>query len=232
MYNMKILVIEDEPKIARAIRIGLEQERAVVEVCYDGPSGLNAAQSDNYDAIVLDRMLPGGMDGVEICKKLRQSNNMTPILLLTAKGQVRDKVEGLNGGADDYLVKPFSFDELLARIRALIRRPKNTKHTTLQVSDLVLDPTNATVCRANQTITLSRKEFALCEYMMQNAGQVLSKDMMIQNVWDFDANILPNTVEAFVGYLRNKIDRPFSQTSPALIKTVRGFGYKIEEPST
>lgn len=227
---MKILLVEDEPKIARAVKRGLEQERAVVEACHDGPSGLAAAENDEYDVILLDRMLPGGMDGVEICQKLRRAGNTTPILLLTAKSQVRDKVEGLNSGADDYLAKPFSFDELLARVRALLRRPKATEQTVLQVGDLTLDPVAVLVRRGDIEIDLSRKEFALCEYMMRNAGQVLSKEMMMQHVWDFDADILPNTVEAFVGYLRNKIDKPFKKTSPALIKTVRGFGYKMEAP--
>lgn len=225
---MKILLVEDEPKIARAIRMGLEQERNVVEVCHDGPSGLTAAGADTYDVIILDRMLPGGIDGVDICKQLRGNGDMTPILMLTAKAQIRDRVAGLDAGADDYLPKPFSFEELLARIRALVRRPKNMEQTVLRVGDVRLDPVAVTVYRGDTLIELTQKEFALLEYMMRNAGRVLSREMMIDHVWDFDADILPNTVEAFVGYLRNKVDKPFQKTSPALIKTVRGFGYKIE----
>lgn len=227
---MKILLVEDEPKIARAVRMGLEQERNVVEVCSDGPSGLAAARAESYDVIILDRMLPGGMDGVDICTKLRSEGVFTPVLLLTAKGQIRDRVTGLNAGADDYLTKPFSFDELLARVRALVRRPRGIEQTVLSVGDLRLDPVAVTVYRGETLIELTQKEFALLEYMMRNTGRVLSREMMIDHVWDFDADILPNTVEAFVGYLRNKIDKPFKGKLPPVIKTVRGFGYKLEAP--
>lgn len=224
---MKILLIEDEHKIARAVRLGLEQERAVVEVCHDGPSGLSSALGDSFDVIVLDRMLPGGLDGVQICETLRSKGVRTPIIMLTAKAQIRDRVTGLNAGADDYLTKPFSFEELLARIRALLRRPHEAISNTLTVGPLELDTLNYVVRRDGHEIALTQTEFSLLEYMMRNAGRVLSKANIINHVWDFDADVLPNTVEAYIGYLRSKIDRPFRR-QPAMIQTVRGFGYKIE----
>ena len=224
---MKLLIIEDERKIARALKLGFEQERSVVEICYDGPSGLSAALGDSYDVIILDRMLPGGMDGVAICEKLRAKGNQTPIIMLTAKGQIRDRVLGLNAGADDYLTKPFSFEELLARTRALMRRPQDVLDNTLKVGDLELDMVAYAVRRGPATIDLTQTEFSLLEYLMRNYGRVLSKTNIINHVWDFDADALPNTVEAYIGYLRNKIDKPFPE-KPSLIQTVRGFGYKIE----
>jgi len=225
---MRVLVIEDEHKIANAIKQGLMQEKYAVDVEYDSDSGLAAALSEDYDMMIIDRMLPGTMEGLDICKQLRAHGNHTPILLLTAKGQVHDKVQGLNAGADDYLVKPFSFEELLARIRALLRRPQENKGNELKVHDLTLDTINYEVKRNGQPIELSAKEFALLEYMMRNTGQVLSKDKIISHVWDFDADILPNTVEVYVGYLRSKIDKPFSG-DPKLIHTLRGFGYRLGE---
>lgn len=224
---MKLLLIEDEPKIARAIKLGLEQERSNVEICSDGSSGLAAALGDEYDAIILDRMLPGGKDGLEICEEIRAKGVKTPIIMLTAKGQIRDRVNGLNAGADDYLVKPFSFEELLARLRALTRRPQDTNSSTLRVSNLSLDTVTYDVRRADKPINLSQTEYSLLEYMMRNENRVLSKSNIINHVWDFDADILPNTVEAYIGYLRNKVDKPF-KTKP-LIHTVRGFGYKLSE---
>lgn len=224
---MKILLVEDEHKIARAVRLGLEQERAVVEVCEDGPSGLAAAEGDDYDVIILDRMLPGGMDGIEICEKLRRGDDKTPILMLTAKAQIRDRVAGLNAGADDYLVKPFSFEELLARVRALMRRPQDAVSNVLQVDDLTLDTVNYTVMRGGAKLELTQTEFALLEYLMRNHGRVLSKTTIINHVWDFDSDVLPNTVEAYIGYVRNKVDKPFPKKKQ-LVQTVRGFGYKLE----
>ena len=221
---MKLLLIEDEPKIARAIKMGLEQERSTVEVIHDGPSGLAAAVGDSYDAIILDRMLPGGMDGLEICETIREKGVSTPVLMLTARGQIRDRVNGLNAGADDYLVKPFSFEELIARLRALTRRPHDTSGTVLRVDDLSLDTLTYDVQRAGKPISLSQTEYSLLEYLMRNKNRVLSKANIINHVWDFDADILPNTVEAYVGYLRNKIDKPFGKP---LLHTVRGFGYRL-----
>jgi DNA-binding response OmpR family regulator len=222
---MKILVVEDEHKIANSIKKGLEQESYAVDVEYDADSGFGAAAGGDYDVIILDRMLPGSMEGMGVCRALRSEGIHTPIIMLTAKDQLRDRVEGLNAGADDYLIKPFSFEELLARIRALLRRPKTETGTILQVSDLTLDPVSYEVTRASKSVALSSKEFALLEYMMRNPGKVLSKDNIINHVWDFDADILPNTVEVYIGYLRNKIDKSFK--GPKLIKTMRGFGYKL-----
>ncbi len=222
---MKILVVEDEHKIANALRDGLEQESFAVDVCYTGDEGLNAATYDEHDLIILDVMLPG-ISGLEICKKLRAGGNHTPILMLTAKDQTRDVVNGLDAGADDYLVKPFSFEVLLARIRALLRRPQEAIGDVLTAEDLSLNTIEKTVERANTAITLSSKEYALLEYLLRNKGKVLSKQNIINHVWNFDADVLPNNVEVFVAYLRNKIEKPFS--GKPIIKTIRGFGYKIE----
>jgi DNA-binding response OmpR family regulator len=222
---MRILIIEDEHKIARAIKDGLEEESYAADISFDGQEGLNAARYEEYDLIILDRMLPGGMDGTEICETLRREGNHTPILILTARDQVRDRVQGLNAGADDYLVKPFSFEELLARVKALLRRPHETLGEELQVGDLTLNTISHEIRREGKNISLSSKEYALLEYLMRNKNKVLSKHNIITHVWDFDADILPNTVEVFVAYLRAKIDKPFAGNS--LLQTVRGFGYKI-----
>jgi two-component system OmpR family response regulator len=171
-------------------------------------------------------MLPGSMDGVTLCQKLRADGISTPIIMLTARGTIGDRVEGLNSGADDYLVKPFSFDELTARVRALLRRPPTQVGTRLEVGDLRLDTASYEVTRDSQPIKLSHKEFALLEYFMHHPDQVITKDMLISHVWDEAADILPNTIEVYVGYLRNKIDRPFPKNKP-LLHTLRGFGYKL-----
>lgn len=222
---MNILLVEDERKIAHAVKQGFHQETYVCETYHDGESGLAAALGSEYDVIILDRMLPG-LDGLEVCKKIREAGVQTPILMLTAKGQIRDRVAGLDAGADDYLVKPFAFAELLARVRALLRRPHETVSNTLQVNDLTLDTITFDVKRNDTPIHLSQTEFSLLEYLMRNQGRILSKDTIITHVWDFDADILPNTVEAYIAYLRNKIDKPFPD-QPKLIQTLRGFGYKL-----
>lgn len=226
---MKVLIVEDEHKIANALRQGLAQEGYAVDVAYDGDTGLASAQAASYDVIILDRMLPGSVDGIGICKALRDAGNHTPVLLLTAKDQVADRVTGLDSGADDYLVKPFAFEELLARIRALLRRPQDSATPVLQVADLTLDPATFQVTRQSKPIILSRREFALLEYLMRNQGRILGKQNIIDHVWDFDADVLPNTVEVYMGYLRQKIDKPFQQKP--LIHTSRGFGYHIGEIS-
>ncbi len=227
---MRILVVEDEHKIANSIKKGLEQESYAVDVAYDGEYGFDLAATEDYDVIILDLLLPK-MDGIELCKKLRKEENIhTPILMLTAKGQLNDKVEGLNAGADDYLVKPFAFAELLARIKALTRRPKDSLEATLTVEDLSFDTLAYEVKRAGKEIKLSKKEFALLEYLLRHQGKILTKDQIINNVWGYDADILPNTVEVYIGYLRNKIDKPF-KNKPSLVQTVRGFGYKIGDKS-
>lgn len=222
---MKILVIEDEHKLANALKRGLEHERYAVDLSFTADDGLAQALTQPYDLIVLDRMLPGSIDGIKVCEALRAQRNHTPILLLTAKDRVADRVEGLNAGADDYLVKPFSFDELLARLRALARRPAAVSETTLSVADVVLDPTTFDVRRNGQTVQLSKTEFSLLAFLMRHPYQILSKDAIIQHVWDFDADILPNTVEVYMKYLRDKLEKPFA--GPRLIHTVRGFGYRL-----
>lgn len=222
---MKILVVEDEHKIANSVKKGLEQESYAVDVAYDGISGFDLAAYENYDVIILDLLMPG-LNGLDVCKRLRQKNIQTPILMLTAVGQLEDKVSGLNSGADDYLVKPFAFTELLARIRALSRRSKESLGTTLKIDDLSLNTTTYEVGRNGNEIKLSRKEFALLEYLLRHPYVVLTKDQIINNVWDYDADILPNTVEVYIGYLRNKIDKR-SPGKKQLIQTVHGFGYRI-----
>jgi len=224
IFFMRILVIEDEHRIANSIKKGLEQENYAVDIAYNGDDGYDLASTEEYDAIILDLMLPG-MDGIKISKNLRKEKIHTPILILTAKGQIQDKVIGLDSGADDYMVKPFSFEELLARIRALIRRPKTTIDQVLTVSDLTFNPKTFAVKRSGKLIALSNKEFSLLEYLMRNKGRILSKDQIISHVWDYDADILPNTIEVYIKNLRNKIDLPFKKNP--LIKTIRGFGYKI-----
>lgn len=222
---MRVLLVEDEVKIAAAIKRGLEQESYAVDAVHNADDGLSYALTEEYDLIILDRMLPGLIEGSEICREVRANGINVPILMLTAKDQVRDRVEGLNSGADDYLVKPFAFDELLARIRALLRRPQGQTGDVFTLDDLMVDTGRHEVTRAGQAIKLSSREYALLEYMIRNANILVSKQSLVNHVWNYDADILPNTVEVYIGYLRNKIDRPFS--GPALIQTVRGFGYKL-----
>ena len=224
---MKILVVEDEHRIATALKQGLGDEGYAVDVAYDGDEGVRTAEADEYDLIIMDVMMPV-MDGVEASRALRKAGNHTPILLLTAKSQARDIVTGLDAGADDYLPKPFSFDVLLARVRALLRRPNEMLDSVLSVDDLELDVAKHTVKRAGKDIQLSGKEYSILEYLLRNKGRILSKNNIISHVWDFDADVLPNSVEVFVTYLRNKVDRPFPNGRP-LIQTVRGFGYVIKD---
>lgn len=223
---MRILVIEDEVKIAHAIKRGLQLQGYAIDVVHDADTGYSYAADPDYDAIVLDRMLPGSMDGVALCQKLRHDGVQTPVIMLTARGTIGDKVDGLNSGADDYLVKPFSFDELTARVRALLRRPPASTGTVLEVGNLQLDPIKFTVQRADQPIKLSHKEFLVLEYFMHHADQVITKDTLIAHIWNEDADVLPNTVEVYVGYLRTKIDKAFP-AEPPLLHTMRGFGYKL-----
>lgn len=220
---MRILIVEDEHKIATSLKKGLEQESYIVDTAFTGQDGLDLSLGEEYDLIILDRLLPQ-IDGIEICKQLRKNKIHTPVLMLTAKGQTQDKVEGLDSGADDYLVKPFAFEELLARIRALTRRPKQAINHALAVGNLILDTITCEVKRDSRLISLSNREFALLEYLMRHPNQILTKQQIISHVWNYEANILPNTVEVYIGYLRHKIDKGFSTP---LIKTVRGFGYRI-----
>lgn len=220
MWHMRVLVVEDEHKIANSIKKGLEQENYAVDAVYNGTEGFDLASSESFDVIVLDRMLPG-IDGIEICKKLRLQNVHTPILLLTAKGQLEDKIEGLDSGADDYLVKPFAFAELLARIRALVRRPKSTQEEVLHAEDITLNTKTFEVKRNGELIQLSSKEYSLLEYLLRHKGKIATKDQIINSVWNYEASVLPNSVEVYIKHLRNKLGKP------DVIKTIRGFGYKI-----
>jgi len=224
---MKILLVEDSHKIALAIKKGLEQEGFVIDLAFNGEQGLDLALDEEYSVVILDLMLPL-MSGLDVCKNLRKEKVTTPILMLTAKAEINDKVVGLGFGADDYLTKPFDFEELVARVRALARRQKSFVKEELVADNLFLNLTTKEVKRGGKTILLSKKEFALLEFLMKNKGMVFSKEQLIARVWQFDANILPNTVEVYVGYLRNKVDKPFKK-SKQLIKTVRGFGYKIDD---
>ena len=224
---VRVLLIEDDIAISRLLKEGLEDESYAVDVAHDGSEGYRTAAADEYDVIILDIMLPE-MNGYEVCRSLRKDGNKTPILMLTARDTERDIVEGLDTGADDYLAKPFSFDVLLARIRALLRRPNEKLEEILQVGDLKLDPSSKKVTRASQEINLTAKEYGVLEYLMRNKGKVLSKEQIISHVWDFDADVLPNNVELFIMFLRRKIDKPFKSK---LIHTVSGFGYKLEEKS-
>ena len=221
---MRLLVIEDERKIARVITESLKREKYAVDAAYDGEEGFNLADSQPYDLLIVDRMLPG-LEGVEIVKKLRENGKNMPILFLTALSTTEDKTLGLDVGADDYLTKPFAIDELLARVRALLRRPPIQQPDILKIDDLRIDKQQQTAARAGKIIDLTSKEYALLEYLMQHPNQILSKETLIDHVWDFDADILPNNVEAYIKNLRQKIDKPFKKQ---LIKTVRGFGYRIE----
>lgn len=219
--------MEDERKIANSLKKGLEQELFAVDAVYDGLEGYDLAATEDYDLIILDLLLPD-MDGLEICKKLRSEDKIqTPILILTAKGQLGDKIEGFKSGADDYLVKPFAFEELLARVKALLRRPKSGISQILKYKDLALDTENFSVKRGDTPIDLSRKEFALLEFLLRHPETVLTKEKIIAHVWDYEADILPNTVEVFIGTLRDKVDRAF-KSKPNLIQTVRGFGYRLQ----
>lgn len=216
---MKILVVEDEHKIANSLKKGFEQESWICDLAFDGEDGYDLAVSESYDVIILDLMLPK-MDGISISKSLREQNIHTPILMLTAKGEIDDKVLGLNSGADDYLVKPFAFEELIARVRALIRRPVKVNSEQWTVDSLTINTKEQEVTQNSKKIQLSKKEYQLLEYLMRNKGRTVSKEDIISHVWDYESDILPNTVEVFVKYLRNKLGKN-------IIKTVRGFGYKI-----
>lgn len=222
---MRILLVEDEHKIAQALKKALEQDKYAVDVAYDGDEGYAMASTEPYDLMIIDRMIPGKYDGVELVKALRAEKNHTPILFLTALTSVSDKAAGLDAGADDYMSKPFALEELLARIRALLRRPSEQKVVVLKVGDLTMDTTAFIVKRAGKEIKLTGKEYALLEYLMRNPGRPLSKESIISHVWDYDSDVLPNTVEVYVKYLRQKVDDPFKTP---LIHTARGFGYKIE----
>jgi len=217
-------VVEDDRKVGAFLQKGLREEQYAVDLCRDGTEAVYQAQVNPYDAIILDVMLPG-KDGFTICRELRENAVLTPILMLTAKDAIQDKVTGLSLGADDYLTKPFSFSELLARIRALLRRNQDYKAGELKVGDLVLDPLRRVVNRAGKKISLTGKEYALLEYLMRNKGRILTPTMIIEHVWDRNYDGASNVVNVYISHLREKIDRDFDQD---LIQTYRGHGFKID----
>lgn len=220
---MRLLVIEDSPKMANLLRRGLSEEGYAVDVAPTGVDGVWMATEIPFDAIVLDVMLPD-IDGFEVCRQLRKADRWAPLLMLTARDDVPDRVRGLDVGADDYLTKPFAFEELFARLRSLVRRAPRGRPPVLEVGDLALDPADHSVRRGKQMVTLTRKEFALLHYFMQHPGEALSRSRLLEHVWDFAFDGDPNIVDVYVGYLREKIDRPFGRTS---LETVRGVGYRL-----
>lgn len=220
---MRLLVVEDEKKVAAFIKKGLEEEGYAVDVAHDGNLGLAMALDGVHDAIILDMNLPG-IDGLGVLKNLRGQKVTTPVLLLTVRATIEDKVIGLDSGADDYLTKPFAFQEFLARVRALIRRRVDTEPVRLQAADLTLDPAQRTVFRGDQKIDLTPKEFSLLDYFMRHPGRVLTRTMIAEHVWDYDFDTATNVIDVYVKYLRNKIDMDREES---LIQTVRGVGYKL-----
>jgi two-component system, OmpR family, response regulator len=220
---VRVLVIEDEPKMAALVARGLREEGHAADVASRGEDGLWMANSAPYDAIVLDVMLPG-LDGFATCRRLREQGTWTPVLMLTARDAVSDRVAGLDAGADDYLLKPFSFSELLARLRALVRRAPGERPTQLEAGDLRLDPAARRAWRGETEIELSAKEFALLELMLRRRGQALSRAQLLEGAWDLGYESRSNLVDVYVRYLRDKIDRPFGRQS---IETVRGVGYRL-----
>jgi DNA-binding response OmpR family regulator len=221
---MRILVVDDDARVARAVTRGLEAEGFAVDVAADGTEGEWLAGENAYDALVLDVMLPG-VDGYELCRRLRRSGNWTPILMLTAKNGADDEVHALDTGADDFLAKPFAFGVLVARIRALLRRHGDERPTVLSVGDLRLDPAAHRVHRGNQLVELTPRQFSLLEFLMRRAGEVLSKRVILEHVWDFAFDGDPNIVEVYVRQLRTRIDIPFDRQS---LRTVRGAGYLLD----
>lgn len=222
---MRILVVEDEKKVASFIKRGLEEEGYAVDVAYDGDDGLDLAEHTPYDLILMDVMLPK-KDGITVIREMRGRDIATPVLCLTAKDTVDDIVQGLDSGSDDYLTKPFAFAELLARVRALIRRGTQDRGAELRFADLRLDPVTHKVWRSEKEIDLTSKEYALLEYMMRNPNQVLTRTMIAEHVWDYTFDSFTNIIDVYINYLRKKVDRDFDQK---LIHTVRGVGYVLKE---
>lgn len=220
---MKILVVEDEQRVAQFIQKGLKEEGHAVDLAFDGEEGEYLGEINDYDLIILDVMLPK-KSGFDVCRELRERGVGTPVLMLTARDAVEDKVRGLDAGADDYLTKPFAFEELLARVRALLRRASDNKSPILKVADLELDPMSRRVTRAGKPIRLTTKEYALLEFMMRNEGQVLSRTRIGEHVWDMNFDPESNVIDVYVSHLRNKVDKGFE---PPLIHTLRGQGYML-----
>jgi two-component system, OmpR family, response regulator len=224
---MRLLVVEDESRLALLLKRGLEEQGCVVDVTGDGAEGLWLATEAEYDTIVLDVMLPS-LDGLEVTRRLRAAGRWAPVLLLTARDGIDDRVAGLDAGADDYLVKPFSFAELAARVRALVRRGQVERPAVLEVGELRLDPARRQAWRGQQRLELSPKEFALLELFLSHPGEVLTRTRILEHVWDFAYDPASNVVDQYVGYLRRKVDRPFGQQD---LETVRGVGYRLREPT-
>jgi DNA-binding response OmpR family regulator len=220
---MRVLLIEDDRKAARLLSRGLQEEGFVVDVAATGEDGEEKAALDEYDIVILDWLLPG-RDGLTVCRALRASSNSTPILMLTARDSVADRVTGLGHGADDYLTKPFAFDELLARVRALLRRARTAQPIVLKVADLTLDPVTRRVTRGSLAVALTPKEYAILEVLMRNAGQVVSRTRLAERVWDEASEVLDNLVDVHVSHLRRKLDR---EASIQLLHTIRGVGYRL-----
>ena len=221
---MRILVVEDEAKVGSFIRRALEEESYAVDLCADGATGLDLARNNSYDLIVLDVMLPG-MSGLQVLETLRKEKVKTPVLILTARAQLDQRVKGLDAGADDYLTKPFAIEELLARVRALLRRGMGEGTGLLQIEDLMVNPATREVTRGGQRIELTSKEYALLEYFMRNAGRVLTRPMIAEHVWNLDFDTFTNVIDVYVNYLRNKVDRGRERK---LIHTIRGSGYVLK----
>jgi two-component system OmpR family response regulator len=222
---MRVLVVEDDVKMARLIRRGLTEEGVLVDIAATADEGLWRAGATEYDVVVLDVLLPG-IDGFEVCRRLRVAGNWVPVLMLTARADVEDRVMGLDAGADDYLTKPFSFAELLARLRALARRPPLERPAVLEAGDLRLDPSTRSVWRGDTPVELSAKEFALLETFMRRPGHVLTRLDLLDHAWDYAYENRSNVVDVYVRYLREKVDRPFGRSS---IETVRGVGYRLRQ---
>lgn len=222
---MKILVVEDEKRVAQFIQKGLKEEGHAVDVSYDGEDGEFLAEINEYDLIILDLMLPK-KNGIQVCKELRDQGIATPVLMLTARDSIEDKVRGLDAGADDYLGKPFAFEELLARVRALLRRRSDNKSPVLQVADLRLDPMSRKVTRKEKAIRLTTKEYALLEYLMRNPNKVLSRTLIGEHVWDMNFDPESNVIDVYVSHLRSKVDKGHEVQ---LIHTLRGQGYILTD---
>ena len=220
---MTVLIVEDDSSLARMLQQAVQEAGYLAHVEHNGTAALEQATSRHFDLILLDVMLPG-LDGIEVCRRLRASQIMSPVLMITARDSVDNKVEGLDSGADDYIVKPIAIRELLARIRALMRRGASTP-SVLRVVDLTIEPASRRVTRGDKTISLSATEYALLEYLMRNVGRVLTRSTIMEHVWQYDFDGNDNILDVYIGYLRNKIDRNFE---PALIRTVRGVGFCID----
>jgi len=222
--DMRVLIVEDEKKIAEFVKRGLKEEGYAVDIANDGENGFFLAKTNEYDIILLDIMLPK-IDGVTLCRKIREGGVGSPVIMLTAKDSVEDKVQGLDSGADDYITKPFAFEELLARIRAILRKRSSHASTLLKVGDLAMDLTTHKVNRSGKAIDLTTKEFALLEYLMRNADKVVTRTMISEHVWDIDFDTFTNVIDVYINYLRNKID---SGNKKKMIQTIRGRGYMLK----